>query len=61
MLENYRNLVPLWLPVSKPENYSSKDGKEPLMLEKKKYPKAGRIIFAYVCLPEEITCTLSNR
>ena len=27
----------------------------------KKYPQAGRIIFAYVCLPEEITCTLSNR
>ncbi|KAF6098252.1 zinc finger protein 286A [Phyllostomus discolor] len=35
MLENYRNLVSLWLPVSKPENYNLESGKDPLMLEKK--------------------------
>uniref|UniRef100_A0A8C5XY69 Zinc finger protein 286A n=1 Tax=Microcebus murinus TaxID=30608 RepID=A0A8C5XY69_MICMU len=35
MLENYRNLVSLWLPVSKPENYSLENGKEPLKLERK--------------------------
>ncbi|KAM8811942.1 zinc finger protein 286A-like [Rhynchonycteris naso] len=35
MLENYRNLVSLWLPVSKPENYSLENGREPLMLERK--------------------------
>ncbi|XP_017352319.1 zinc finger protein 286A isoform X1 [Cebus imitator] len=35
MLENYRNLVSLWLPVSKPENYTLENGKEPLKLERK--------------------------
>lgn len=35
MLENYRNLVSLWLPVSKPENYNLENGKETLMLERK--------------------------
>nr|XP_048304194.1 zinc finger protein 286A isoform X1 [Myodes glareolus] len=35
MLENYRNLVSLWLPVSKPDNYNLDDGKELLKLEKK--------------------------
>uniref|UniRef100_A0A2K6FQ62 Zinc finger protein 286A n=1 Tax=Propithecus coquereli TaxID=379532 RepID=A0A2K6FQ62_PROCO len=35
MLENYRNLVSLWLPVSKPENYGLENGKEPLKLERK--------------------------
>ncbi|XP_066214269.1 zinc finger protein 286A [Saccopteryx leptura] len=35
MLENYRNLVSLWLPVSKPENHSLENGKEPLMLERR--------------------------
>uniref|UniRef100_A0A8D0W0A8 Zinc finger protein 286A n=1 Tax=Sus scrofa TaxID=9823 RepID=A0A8D0W0A8_PIG len=35
MLENYRNLASLWLPVSKPDNYSLKNGKEPSMLERK--------------------------
>lgn len=35
MLENYRNLVSLWLPVSKPENYSLDNGKEPLRFERK--------------------------
>nr|XP_037843757.1 zinc finger protein 286A [Chlorocebus sabaeus]XP_037843758.1 zinc finger protein 286A [Chlorocebus sabaeus]XP_037843759.1 zinc finger protein 286A [Chlorocebus sabaeus] len=35
MLENYRNLVSLWLPVSKPENYNLENGKEPLKLERK--------------------------
>uniref|UniRef100_A0A8C0LB33 KRAB domain-containing protein n=1 Tax=Canis lupus dingo TaxID=286419 RepID=A0A8C0LB33_CANLU len=35
MLENYRNLVSLWLPVSKPDNYNLENGKEPLMLERK--------------------------
>ncbi|XP_059938918.1 zinc finger protein 286A isoform X5 [Mesoplodon densirostris] len=35
MLENYRNLVSLWLPVSKPENHNLENGKEPLMLERK--------------------------
>uniref|UniRef100_A0A8D2CV57 Zinc finger protein 286A n=1 Tax=Sciurus vulgaris TaxID=55149 RepID=A0A8D2CV57_SCIVU len=35
MLENYRNLVSLWLPVSKPENYNLDSGKEPLKLERK--------------------------
>ncbi|XP_071066410.1 zinc finger protein 286A [Dasypus novemcinctus] len=35
MLENYRNLVSLWLPVSKAENYNLENGKEPWMLEKK--------------------------
>uniref|UniRef100_A0A3Q2LS73 Zinc finger protein 286A n=1 Tax=Equus caballus TaxID=9796 RepID=A0A3Q2LS73_HORSE len=40
MLENYRNLVSLWLPVSKPENYYLENAKEPLMLERKA-PKSG--------------------
>uniref|UniRef100_A0A2I3GUW5 Zinc finger protein 286A n=1 Tax=Nomascus leucogenys TaxID=61853 RepID=A0A2I3GUW5_NOMLE len=35
MLENYRNLVSLWLPVSKPENHNLEHGKEPLKLERK--------------------------
>uniref|UniRef100_A0A8C9JMR7 Zinc finger protein 286A n=1 Tax=Panthera tigris altaica TaxID=74533 RepID=A0A8C9JMR7_PANTA len=35
MLDNYRNLVSLWLPVSKSENYNLESGKEPLMLERK--------------------------
>ncbi|XP_022376751.1 zinc finger protein 286A-like [Enhydra lutris kenyoni] len=35
MLENYKNLVSLWLPVSKPENYNLENGKEPLVLERK--------------------------
>ncbi|VCW69637.1 unnamed protein product, partial [Gulo gulo] len=35
MLENYKNLVSLWLPVSKSENYNLENGKEPLMLERK--------------------------
>ncbi|KFO35568.1 Zinc finger protein 286A [Fukomys damarensis] len=35
MLENYRNLVSLWLPVSKPENYNLDNGKEPLKFERK--------------------------
>ncbi|XP_069883089.1 zinc finger protein 286A [Dipodomys merriami] len=35
MLENYRNLVSLWLPISKPENYNLDNSKEPLKLEKK--------------------------
>uniref|UniRef100_A0A2I2Y4C6 KRAB domain-containing protein n=1 Tax=Gorilla gorilla gorilla TaxID=9595 RepID=A0A2I2Y4C6_GORGO len=35
MLENYSNLVSLWLPVSKPENYNLENGKEPLKLERK--------------------------
>ncbi|XP_067571433.1 zinc finger protein 286A isoform X2 [Pseudorca crassidens] len=35
MLENYRNLVSLWLPVSKPENHNLENGKEPLMLERR--------------------------
>ncbi|XP_077022195.1 zinc finger protein 286A isoform X2 [Tamandua tetradactyla] len=35
MLENYRNLVSLWLPVSKAENYRLENGKQPWMLEKK--------------------------
>ncbi|NP_001351027.1 zinc finger protein 286A isoform 3 [Mus musculus] len=34
MLENYRNLVSLWLPISKPDNYNSEDGKELSKLEK---------------------------
>uniref|UniRef100_A0A8C6MXH7 Zinc finger protein 286 n=1 Tax=Mus spicilegus TaxID=10103 RepID=A0A8C6MXH7_MUSSI len=34
MLENYRNLVSLWLPISKADNYNSEDGKELLELEK---------------------------
>uniref|UniRef100_A0A5F9C3K0 KRAB domain-containing protein n=1 Tax=Oryctolagus cuniculus TaxID=9986 RepID=A0A5F9C3K0_RABIT len=35
LLENYRNLVSLWLPISKPESYNLENGKEPLMLERK--------------------------
>ncbi|XP_008268918.2 zinc finger protein 286A isoform X6 [Oryctolagus cuniculus] len=35
MLENYRNLVSLWLPISKPESYDVENGKEPLTLERK--------------------------
>ncbi|XP_038942498.1 zinc finger protein 286A isoform X1 [Rattus norvegicus] len=35
MLENYRNLVSLWLPISKPDDYDSEDGKELLKLERK--------------------------
>uniref|UniRef100_A0A9L0I8A5 Zinc finger protein 286A n=1 Tax=Equus asinus TaxID=9793 RepID=A0A9L0I8A5_EQUAS len=48
MLENYRNLVSLWLPVSKPENYYLENAKEPLMLERKA-PKSG--YSAWVRLP----------
>uniref|UniRef100_A0A671EZL1 Zinc finger protein 286A n=1 Tax=Rhinolophus ferrumequinum TaxID=59479 RepID=A0A671EZL1_RHIFE len=35
MLENYRNLVSLWLPVSKPENYNLENEREPLKFERK--------------------------
>nr|KAF6284045.1 zinc finger protein 286A [Pipistrellus kuhlii] len=35
MLENYRNLVSLWLPVSKPDNYNLENGTETLMFERK--------------------------
>ncbi|KAG8521928.1 Zinc finger protein 286A [Galemys pyrenaicus] len=35
MLENYRNLVSFWLPVSKPDNYNLENEKEPLMHERK--------------------------
>ncbi|XP_038183577.1 zinc finger protein 286A isoform X1 [Arvicola amphibius] len=40
MLENYRNLVSLWLPVSKPDNCNLDDGAELLKLEQK--PPKGR-------------------
>ncbi|XP_007943789.2 zinc finger protein 286A [Orycteropus afer afer] len=35
MLNNYRNLVSLWLPVAKTENYNLEKGKEPWMFERK--------------------------
>lgn len=35
MLENYRNLVSFWLPVSKPEKYNLEDEKEVLTVERK--------------------------
>ncbi|XP_040857369.1 zinc finger protein 286A [Ochotona curzoniae] len=35
MLENYRNLVSLWLPISRPESYSLENGREVLKLERK--------------------------
>ncbi|XP_029413404.1 zinc finger protein 286A isoform X4 [Nannospalax galili] len=37
MLENYRNLVSLWLPIPKPENYSLDNGKELVKLEKREH------------------------
>uniref|UniRef100_A0A8I5YQ29 Zinc finger protein 286A n=1 Tax=Pongo abelii TaxID=9601 RepID=A0A8I5YQ29_PONAB len=49
MLENYRNLVSLWLPVSKPENYNLENGKEPLKLERRA-PKSSYSVL----LPEKI-------
>uniref|UniRef100_G1LDT4 Zinc finger protein 286A n=1 Tax=Ailuropoda melanoleuca TaxID=9646 RepID=G1LDT4_AILME len=49
MLENYRNLVSLWLPVSRPENYNLENGKEPLMLERKA-PKSSCSVVAVIIL-----------
>ncbi|XP_017650553.2 zinc finger protein 286A isoform X3 [Nannospalax galili] len=59
MLENYRNLVSLWLPIPKPENYSLDNGKELVKLEKREH-KCSRSELPFCCAQKTENICICN-